>query len=121
MPADPPINFETLAKQGGNSAAGGYPYQLKAADLQKNFAFATADFKDEHFIVDSATGQGGHAQRKVSLKIPIPAVPANGTKTLTAKDGALSWGDGIPTPPTYGTHVLGAVNGALQWIATEEC
>jgi hypothetical protein len=97
MPAEPPINFETLAKQGGNPATGGYPYQLKASDLQKNFVYAVEEFHYEHFTETSTAGQSGHAQRKIQIKTPIP------------------------TPPSSGTHVLGAVNGALTWIATEEC
>jgi hypothetical protein len=115
MPADPPINFETLAKQGGNPATGGYPYQIKAADLQKNFVFATLDADSS--LIESTTGQCGHPARRLK----IPAVPGSGTKNLTASSGALAWTDAIPTPPTSGTYVLGAVDGTLQWIATEEC
>jgi hypothetical protein len=91
MPADPPINFEALAKSGGNSATGGYPYQIKSADLMRNFVFATLDVDES--LTEQTTGQGGHPARRLK----IPAVPASGT------------------------HVLGAVDGALTWIATEEC
>jgi hypothetical protein len=91
MPADPPINFESLAKSGGNSSTGGYPYQIKAADLMRNFVFATLDVDES--LIDQTPGQGGHTQRKLK----------------------------IPTVPVGGTHVLGAVDGTLQWIATEEC
>jgi hypothetical protein len=91
MPADPPVSFEQKAKSGGNSATGGYPYQIRASDLDKNFVFATLDI--DASLVQTATGAGGHTQRRLK----IPAVPGSGT------------------------HVLGAVGGALQWIATEEC
>jgi hypothetical protein len=94
----PPINFLELVKTGGDPANGGYPYQLKASDLQKNFTYATEDFSADHFLVTTmGSGQGGNTQRRVKLKLAIP------------------------TLPTTGTHVLGAVNGTLQWIATEEC
>jgi hypothetical protein len=91
MPADLPVSFEQKAKQGGNPAAGGYPYQLSAADLDKNFVFAALDADES--LIETTTGQGGHTQRKLK----------------------------IPAAPSSGTHVLGAVGGALQWIATEEC
>ena len=98
MASTPPVSFQALAQTAANPASGGYPYQLKGSDLDKNFTFATEQFVDEHFTVSSTTlGAGGHQQRKVSLKTPIPA------------------------PPTTGTHVLGAKDGTLTWIATEEC
>jgi hypothetical protein len=80
-----------MAQRGGNPAAGGYPYQLSAGDLDKNFVFATLDADPS--LVETKTGAGGHTQRRLK----IPAAPASGT------------------------HVLGAVGGTLQWIATEEC
>jgi hypothetical protein len=86
-----PVDFEALAKQGGNPASGGYPYTIKASDMMKNFVFAALDADDT--LVETIIGQGGHPQRKLK----IPAVPSGGT------------------------HVLGCVDGAIQWIATEEC
>lgn len=97
MTANPPISFAALAQTAANPAAGGYPYSLKGADLDKNFTFATEDFDATDFKVTKALGAGGHQSRKVALEIRIPAAPASGT------------------------HVLGAVEGALTWIATEEC
>ena len=116
MAADPPVSFEQKAKQGGNPAAGGYPYQLSAGDLDKNFVFATLDADPS--LVEVTTGQGGHQQRRLK----IPALPTGDSAlNLTAQSGGLSWVPGIPELPTSGTHVLGAVNGVLEWIATEEC
>jgi hypothetical protein len=91
MPSDPPFSFQQAAQQGGNPATGGYPYQLRASDLDKNFVFATLDV--DASLIEQTTGAGGHAARKLK----IPAAPASGT------------------------HVLGAVGGSLQWISTEEC
>jgi hypothetical protein len=91
MSAQPPVSFQTLAQTAGNPAAGGYPYQIRASDLDKNFVFATLDADPS--LIESTTGQGGHLARKLK----------------------------IPTVPGGGTHVLGAVDGALTWIATEEC
>lgn len=91
MAADPPVSFQQKAKQGGNPAAGGYPYQLRASDLDKNFVFATLDADPS--LIETKSGAGGHTQRRLK----------------------------IPAAPTSGTHVLGSVNGALKWIATEEC
>ena len=86
-----PVDFEAKARQGRQASGGGYPVQLSAADLMRNFVFASLDADPS--LIEQTTGQGGHESRKLK----IPAVPGSGT------------------------HVLGAVNGALQWIATEEC
>lgn len=91
MTSDPPVSFDAAKKTAGNPSSGGYPYQLKADDLDKNFVWATLEIHAS--FVEQTTGQGGHPQRKLKL----------------------------PPAPTTGTHVLGAVNGALSWIATEEC
>jgi hypothetical protein len=111
-----PVDFEALARAGKSASGGGYPVQLSAADLMRNFVFAALDADES--LIEQTTGQGGHPARKLK----IPAVPGGGDPLqLTATGGALSWAPGIPTPPTSGTHVLGAVDGALAWIATEEC
>jgi hypothetical protein len=89
--ANLPVDFEAKARQAKSASGGGYPVQLSAADLMKNFVWGALDADPS--LIDQSTGQGGHAGRKLK----IPAAPASGT------------------------HVLGAVNGALAWIATEEC
>ena len=91
MPANPPVSFQQAIQQPANPGLGGYPYQIRASDLDKNFVFATLDVDES--LIESITGTGGHPQRKLK----IPAVPGSGT------------------------HVLGVVDGSLQWIATEEC
>ena len=91
MPANPPISFQQAIQQPANPISGGYPYQIRASDLDKNFVFATLDA--DASLIESITGTGGHTQRRLK----IPAVPGSGT------------------------YVLGAVDGALQWLATEEC
>lgn len=83
--------FSTLIKS--SSKSGGYPYQIKADDLDKNFVFAALDLDES--LIEKTTGQGGHPARK--LKIP-PIV----------KDSLK-------------TYVLGTVKGELKWLATEEC
>jgi hypothetical protein len=110
-----PVDFEAKARDAKSASGGGYPVQLSAADLMKNFVYATLDA--DASLIEETTGQGGHKARKLK----IPAVPGGGTKNLTASNGALDWTDGIPAVPGGGTHVLGAVDGALTWIATEEC
>ena len=86
-----PVDFEAKVKGAKSASGGGYPVQLSAADLMKNFAYAALDADPS--LIEQTTGQGGHAARKLK----IPAVPSGGT------------------------HVLGAVGGVLQWLATEEC
>ena len=85
-----PVDFEARAKSAKN-ASGGYPVQISAADLQKNFVYAALDA--DLSLIEVTTGQGGHQQRRLK----------------------------IPAAPTEGTYVLGAVGGTLQWIETEEC
>jgi hypothetical protein len=89
--SDPPNIFSQLVKSGGNSAAGGYPYQIKAADLDRNFVFATLEI--DGTLVEETSGQEGFVKRKLK----------------------------IPPVPSSGTYVLGAVSGGLTWISTEEC
>jgi hypothetical protein len=106
-----PVNFEALAQQGGNPAAGGYPYQIKGADLMRDFVYAALDA--DVALIEETTGQNGYTQRK--LKIPAG----------TASGQILFWNGSeyelLPSPPSGGTYVLGAVGGSIQWIETEAC
>ena len=86
-----PVDFEAKARGAKQASGGGYPVQISAADLQKNFVFSALDA--DASLLEQVTGIGGHPGRKLK----------------------------IPGVPTSGTHVLGAVDGVLQWIATEEC
>ena len=86
-----PVDFEAKVRQPAQASGGGYPVQLSAADLMRNFVHAALDADPS--LIEQTTGQGGHKARKLK----IPAVPSTGT------------------------HVLGAVDGTLQWLATEEC
>lgn len=92
MSTNLPVDFETLAKVGGNSSLGGYPYQLSSKDLMKNFVFASLQVDAEY--LESTTGMNGYEARKLKVFPPIPE---------------------------SGTYVLGAVKGALTWLSTEEC
>lgn len=86
-----PVDFETKVKDAKSASGGGYPVQLSAADLMKNFYYAALDADPS--LIEETTSQGGHPARKLK----------------------------IPAAPATGTHVLGVVDGALQWLATEEC
>lgn len=86
-----PVDFEAKVKAAPSASGGGYPIQLSARDIMKNFVHAALDADPS--LIEQTTGQGGHQQRKLK----IPAVPGSGT------------------------HVLGAVNGALKWLTTEKC
>jgi hypothetical protein len=87
-----PVDFSEKAKAAKQVSGGGYPVQLSAADLMKNFKYSAGDFEAESFTVTESGDT-----RNIDLKLKIPALPGSGT------------------------HVLGAVDGVLQWIATEEC
>lgn len=106
-----PANFEALAKQGGNSAAGGYPYQIKGSDLMRNFVHAALDTEEN--LVETISGINGYSQRKLKISAGTSANQIyfwDGSKMVT-----------LDAPPSVGTHVLGAKDGSIQWLATEEC
>lgn len=86
-----PVDFEAKIKSATSASGGGYPVQISAADLMKNFVFAALEADES--LIETTTGQGGHSGRKLKF----------------------------PAAPTTGTHVLGVKNGVLQWLATEEC
>jgi hypothetical protein len=86
-----PVDFEAKARGAKDASGGGYPVQLSAADLMRNFVFAALDADES--LIEETPGQGGHTARRLK----------------------------IPAAPSSGTHVLGAIDGTLQWIATEEC
>jgi hypothetical protein len=86
-----PVDFEAKARGAKPPNGAGYPVQISAGDLMRNFVFAALDADPS--LIETTTGQGGHTARRLK----------------------------IPAAPSSGTHVLGAVDGALQWIATEEC
>ncbi len=117
MADSPPLSFEALAKTAPNPAVGGYPYQLRGNDLDKNFVFATEDFNTDDFKVTNALGAGGHKNRKIALNVQIKTGSATGQIAVW---NGLNWEPSV-APPTTGTHVLGSVDGALTWISTEEC
>jgi hypothetical protein len=84
-----PVSFSEKAR--GPKEGGGYPVQISAGDLDKNFQFAALDAEEGY--IESSAGHGGNAGRKLTLP---------------------------PIPPS-GTYVLGSLGGALTWIETEEC
>jgi hypothetical protein len=86
-----PVDFESKARGAKSASGGGYPVQISAGDLMRNFTYAALDA--DASLIETTTGTGGHPARKLK----IPAVPGSGT------------------------YVLGAVDGALAWVATEEC
>lgn len=80
----PPVGFAEKAKQ-PPTPSGGYPLQLSATDLDKNFVYATLQ-ADETWI-EEGSGTGGHTMRTLKL----PAIPASGKYVLGATDGELVW------------------------------
>lgn len=85
-----PVDFSKKVK-GSSASKSGYPYQISASDLDKNFVYAALDC--DKSLIEETSGDGGHTKRKLK----IPAVPKGGT------------------------YVLGAISGSLSWLSTEEC
>jgi hypothetical protein len=76
MSANPPVKFSDKIKE--TSADGsGYPYRIKADDLDKNFVFATLDVPKGW--VEETTGSGGHKQRKLAVPVTEYYVVINGS------------------------------------------
>lgn len=94
-----PVDFEQKVKAAPPVNGRGYPYQLSASDLMRNFKFLRDLIK-----VIEAGGSGSEAlqvaieEQEESLSISIQS-----------------------NAPSDGTYVLGSVGGVLQWIQTEEC
>jgi hypothetical protein len=86
----PPVSFSEKIKQ-STSPSGGYPLQISAGDLDRNFVYATLQV-DPGWL-DESGGAGGNAMRTLKL----PALQASGT------------------------YVLGTIDGVIQWIETEDC
>jgi hypothetical protein len=131
MTNDPPVNFEQKRKE-PPSSSGGYPVQIKANDLDKNFVFATL-IVSENWI-NEKTGTGGHKQRELKLPASIDApslfVFENGDPAwLEAPDGncLLYWGleENVPVwlEQSENPAVLVTKQGGKrepEWLASDE-
>lgn len=100
-----PVDFEKLT--GKSATPGGYPYQIKAADLQKNFVYAALDVDDT--LVEDKTLSGGYTARRLK----IPALPNSSEKVaLTATGSKMEWDASIPDGKSPGQF--------LKWNAVAQ-
>ena len=108
--ADLPVNFEERARAAREASGGGYPVQISAGDLMRNFVFSALDADES--LIEQTTGQGGHPSRKLK----IPAMPS-GTEAsqLTAKSGMLSWAAGLPDGTASG-ELLRWDSETAKWV-----
>lgn len=66
-----PVDFEAKLKA-PPSSIGGYPSQISASDLMRNFVYAAGEFNEEEFEVTDSNGESSpHTTRKISLKSPL--------------------------------------------------
>ena len=108
---NPPVIFADKLASVRSINGVGYPYQIKADDLDKNFFAATLIIDNK--LVEQTNSGNNHAQPRLRI--------SGGTQ-----DGQLAYWNGsdyvaFSSPPSSGTYVLGAIGGTIQWIATEEC
>lgn len=82
-----PISFSEKARAA--KGAGGYPVQISAGDLDKNFVYAALEAEEGY--IEASGGQGGHAGRRLTFP-PIP--DGEGPFTLTVENGQMAWGEG---------------------------
>ena len=104
-----PVDF--TKKTAKNNSAGGYPTQIKAEDLQKNFVYCALDCEG---LTENTTGPGGFTARKLKI------LPGSKQHQILIWDGQ-QYTPFMPPPSGSMTWILGAQYGALTWIATEEC
>lgn len=104
-----PVNFTQLTAK--NQSSSGYPAQIKASDLQKNFIYCALDTADG--LVEPYSGPGGYPARRLKI------LPGDFPNQILIWNGAGY----VPfsPPPEPGTWVLGAVNGIIDWLSTEKC
>jgi len=110
-----PIIFAQKVKE-PPKPGGGYPTQIPAKDLDRNFVYSALD-ANEGWIEESP-GAAGFSGRKLTL----PAIPNDDSAKfyfLALIDRRPSWLD--LTPPSEGTYVLGARDGVIVWLETEDC
>jgi len=79
-----PVDFENKVKSAKSAGGGGYPTQISAGDLMKDFSMAALDADDS--LVETVR-IGEHQSRKLK----IPAVPKSGTYVLGAISGSIEW------------------------------
>ena len=135
-----PVDFEEKVKLPPAGGGAGYPFQLSAKDLMKNFVYAAIE-KEEgfanangiNFTVD--TGQGGHSQRRIWATSVTPGVNQGDmlywegdryTFLPAPSAGAVLYFDGetpIWLDPPSGSvmHVLAHDGTAPMWVETEDC
>jgi hypothetical protein len=103
-----PVSFSEKVKQPATQGGGGYPYQIKADDLDKNFVYAALDAEDGY--IEETGGQGGHTGRK--LLFP-PFVAKSAVLILKEGEGRpLQWVEGDENP----TILAFNKDGELVWI-----
>ena len=109
--SQPPVIFSQKAATSPKGS--GYPIQISAADLDKNFTYATLDIPEEvqgrpqPFSVDTVTGPGGHSQRRLVFRPPAPSQDA----VFSVSGGSLAW---IQAPGGE-KKVLSARNQQIEW------
>jgi hypothetical protein len=79
-----PVDFENKVKSAKSAEANGYPTQISAGDLMKDFAMAALDADDS--LIETVR-IGAYESRKLK----IPAVPGGGTFVLGAVNGTMQW------------------------------
>ena len=118
-----PVNFEDKVKLPPAPGGTGYPYRLSAADLMKNFVYASV-------VIDPFTregirngikqtissGQGGHSNRHLFTE-PFPEKPNEGDMMYF---NGTEWVS-LPSPSGSGLKVLTHNGTAPSWAETESC
>lgn len=118
-----PVNFQNKLKAGAAADGTGYPYQISASDLMKNFVYAAVEAPASivggvrnGIKITNTTGEGGHSGRAIFAEaFPENAQPGD----VMVYDGA-GWVI-VSAPSGSGVHVLSRSGSNVSWLATEGC
>lgn len=112
----PPVLFSDKIKT--TASGGGYPVQISATDLDKNFVFGLLEApalddagNPQPFLISEKTGAGGHQQRQIIFNPP----PPQDGETYRLGFGAGAWAWSKPVLPD-GT----SPGQLLQWETTSQ-
>jgi hypothetical protein len=115
----PPVLFSSKIK--ATASGGGYPVQISAGDLDKNFVFGLLEApalddsgNPQPFLISEKAGAGGHQQRQLIFN---PPPPRDGqTYRLSFTGGAWGWEKPVLPDGTAPGQFIKWDSGKQEWV-----
>jgi hypothetical protein len=115
----PPVLFTSKIK--ATASGGGYPVQISAGDLDKNFVFGLLEAPElddsgnpQPFLISEKAGAGGHQQRQLIFN---PPPPQDGqTYRLSFTGGAWGWEKPVLPDGTAPGQFIKWDSGKQEWV-----